>query len=148
MRKEEDITITEEGRDKGKVFHIREMPAVRAEKWAMKALLLALRHNPDIGNVMELKSMGMQGIAYIGVTALMRVDFTDAEPLLDEMMECVTVKPGDKAIYRPLLPEDDIEEVATLLYLRERIIEMHVGFSSGGEKSGSTSGAKTQAPSP
>ena len=31
-RKEIDITITEEGRDKGKVFHIREMGAFQAEE--------------------------------------------------------------------------------------------------------------------
>lgn len=143
-RKEEDVFISDEGRDQGKVFRIQEMPALQAEKWAMRALMLVARHNVDIG---DMAGMGMQGIAALGIGAIMKVDFSEAEPLLDEMMECVKFIPDMKRpIPRPLFPED-IEEVATLFYLRRRVIELHVGFSMGGAPSKSTSETNDQ-PSP
>lgn len=39
MLKSVEITV-EEGRDKGKKFKITEMPAVKMDKWATKALLI------------------------------------------------------------------------------------------------------------
>ena len=137
MRKEEDVIITEEGRDFQKIFHIREMAAIKAEKWAMRALMLVARNNADIG---DIAGMGMQGIAALGIQAIMKVDFFEAEPLLDEMMQCVTLKPDPDrpAVERPVR-EEDIEEVKTLFYLRQRVIELHVGFSMGGALSQSTS---------
>jgi hypothetical protein len=37
-RKSIDVTIPFEGRDKGKVFHIVEMPSLHSERWAMRAI--------------------------------------------------------------------------------------------------------------
>jgi hypothetical protein len=137
MRKEEDVVITDEGRDHGKTFHIREMSAIRGEKWAMRALMLVASNNADIG---EIEGMGMQGIAALGIQGIMKVQFVEAEPLLDEMMQCITFKPDPDrpAVERPVR-EEDIEEVATLFYLRRRVVELHVGFSMGGAPSQSTS---------
>lgn len=125
MRKTADITISEAGsRDAGKTFRITEMPAARAEKWAMRALLALAKSGADLP--IDAASGGMQAIAYFGLQALTSLSFADAEPLLDEMMGCVQIV--EKAITRPLT-DDDIEEVRTRMQLRKAILELHVGFS-------------------
>ncbi|WP_206522105.1 MULTISPECIES: hypothetical protein [unclassified Mesorhizobium] len=142
MRKEIDVTIADDGRDQGKTFHIREMPATRAEKWAMRALLAVTRSGVELPD--DFAGMGMQGIAIVGIRAITKIDFEDAEPLLDEMMECVTIKPDPRnpAIQRPLI-EGDVEEIATLIQLRQEVINLHVSFFTGGGQSKSIS---TQSP--
>jgi hypothetical protein len=132
-RKTIDITITDEGRDQGKTFRITEMPAVRAEKWAIRALTLVARSGVDIGNIAGL---GMAGIAMLGVQAIMSVSFDEIEPLLDEMMECITSVPDrSRPMINPPLMENDIEEIATRFRLRQEVISLHVGFSMNGAQS-------------
>lgn len=137
-RKEIDITITDEGRDQGKVFHIKEMPAMQAEQWAMRALMAVARSGVDIG---QAASGGMQALAYLGIEAITKVHFEDVKPLLDEMLDCVSVKPNLKnlAIVRPLM-EEDIEEVQTLLQIRKEVLNLHLGFSNPADQSKSTLG--------
>lgn len=122
-RKISDYKIDSEGRDKGKVFVLTEMPAMQAEKWAMRAILAAAKSGLDIGHT---AGMGMQGVAVLGISALMNMAWEDAEPLLDEMMSCVKIKEASGA--RDLMGED-IEEVGTRFQLRKAVLELHVGFS-------------------
>lgn len=138
MRKEVDWTASHE-RDAGKVFHLTEMPAMQAEKWAMRALFAIARAGVEVGDVVD-GTAGMQGIALLGVQALLRMNFADAEPLLDEMLQCVTIKPdpNNRMIVRPL-DAFDIEEVQTLLSLRNEVIRLHTGFSLADAGSPSTS---------
>jgi hypothetical protein len=126
-RKEIDIVITEEGRDKDKAFHIREMPAYQTERWAIRAILALGRAGVEVPE--DIRASGMAGIAYMGMQALMKLQYGDAEPLLDEMMACVTIKPDPARpeITRQLWP-DDIEEVATLLKLRSEVFKLHTDF--------------------
>jgi len=139
-RKVKIVTIEAEGRDQGKVFVLREMPASQAEKWAMRALLSVARSGIDIG---QAAGQGMQGIAIMGVSALLAASWEDAEPLLDEMMACIQIKPdpSNPNVVRPLI-EDDIEEVQTRIYLRREVLELHVGFSLSGVVSKPTSETK------
>lgn len=123
MRKTLDVTITEDGRDKGKVFLLTEMSAMKAEKWAARALLIAVQSGADIGNVRA----GMAGVAVMGISAVLGVKFGDVEPLLDEMLTCVQIK--EPAITRAFT-EDDIEEVMTIIKLREEVLTLHLGFST------------------
>jgi hypothetical protein len=127
MRKTLTYTVPFEGRDKGKVFHLTEMPADAAEKWAIRALL-AIGH-AGIDLPPDFETGGMAVIGRVGLEALMRVDFRDAEPLLDEMMLCVSCQPNptDPKIVRGLVP-DDIEEVSTRLALRREVVRLHTGF--------------------
>ena len=57
--------------------------------------------------------------------------FGDAEPLLDEMLTCVSLVPAPKERPHVTIPIDDesVEEVSTLLHLRDEIIKIHTGFS-------------------
>lgn len=138
-RKREIVTVSEEGRDKGKSFLLVEMDPRKGEKWATRALLALGRAggaDSDPALKANLQSAGMAGIAAVGIQALTKIDYYDAEPLLDEMMECVSFVPDvsrlDQSTREPItrgLIDDDIEEISTLLFLRNKIVELHTGFS-------------------
>lgn len=127
-RKVKSLVIVDKERDAGKSFQLTEMPARAAEKWAMRALSALARSGVIIPD--NFAVLGMAGLAGIGLRALAGVEFADAEPLMDEMMGCVAFVPDANRpdVVRPLV-ESDIEEVATLLKLREAILEIHTGFS-------------------
>jgi hypothetical protein len=133
LRKQKDVTITQEGRDNGKTFRITEMPALKAEKWATRALLAVARSGVDIG---DIENAGMHGLARLGIQALTKLNYYDIEPLLDEMLECISIK--EKVTARDLT-EDDIEEAATYLVLRKEVLDLHMGFSRNATQSMSTS---------
>jgi hypothetical protein len=140
-RKEIDFTISEgtaeTNRDFGKTFHIREMGAKPAEEWAMQALMIAAKNGVDIG---EAEGRGMAGIAILGAAALLKGNFYEIKPLLDEMMTCVSIKPDPRnpQIQRPLI-DDDIEEIATRINLRREVLNLHVNFSTAAAPSSVTS---------
>jgi hypothetical protein len=127
MRKTATITIAAEGRDKGKVFQLKELPASQAERWAMKVFLALAKSGVDIPE--DVMQSGMAGIAAVGFKALAGMNYYDAEPLMDEMFQCVQAvpDPGKPAVLRNLI-EDDIEEVQTRLLLRKEILLLHVNF--------------------
>lgn len=128
MRRTKLITVTADGRDKGKVFYLTELPASQAERWATRALM-AMANTVDIpANVQQA---GMAGIATLGLHALSSMSFVEAEPLLAEMFTCVQCVPDpNHTQVRRALIEDDIEEVTTRLMLRREVIDIHVGFSA------------------
>lgn len=143
MRKTRTVTITGEGRDRGKVFVLVEMPASRAEEWAMRALE-AIAKNSEVPA--GLAEAGMLGIFVLGLKPVLSAPFAMLKPLLDEMFErCLLYAPdsskletlrGNSTISlpdgrRPVGPilEEDIEEVATRVWLRDQIVELHTDFS-------------------
>jgi hypothetical protein len=138
-RKQVDVTITDDGRDKGHTFRITEMPARAAEKWAAR-LLLALVRNGAVTE--DVVSSGMAGLAAMAARSIVRgfglIDFDrEIEPLLDEMLSCVTFVPDPRNPALParaLLPEEP-EEVATLYRLRTEWVALHLGFTSGADLS-------------
>ena len=126
-RKQLDIVISAEGRDKGKMFQITEMPASKAEKWAIRTMLALGKSGVEIPD--DLQAQGMASIASLGIRALTSLNFEDAEPLLAEMFDCVKCVPDPTRpeVTRALI-EDDIEEVATRLSLRKDILSLHIDF--------------------
>ena len=132
MRKTETFIVTSEGRDKGKHFLITEMPALKAERWAFRAVLCLSHANVDLPD--NASTGGMAVLAEAGMRALNKLDFEEARPLLDEMWSCVQALPDPKnqMVVRPLVMNemegDDIEEVDTILRLRERIFRLHTDF--------------------
>jgi hypothetical protein len=127
MRKTKEVTIGPDGgRDAGKRFLITEMSAAKAEKWAHRALAAMARSGLEIPE--HITRMGMAGVIAMGMKALLGADFRDAEPLMDEMFECIkSVQPAMPQ--GRALVEDDTEEVATRLLLRSEVLELHAGFS-------------------
>ena len=125
-RRERKYTVTSEGRDKGKVFLLTEMGAVQSEKWAARALLALLKSGVELPE--DVAQAGLAGVAAVGIKAFGSIAWADAEPLLDEMMQCVQVIPSSN-VPRAFFADMDIEEVTTLLSLRKELLELHLGFS-------------------
>lgn len=126
-RKTVNYTVTSEGRDKGKIFVLTELPASKAESWAMRAILALMAGGVELPEGFE--RLGMAGMAEIGIRALSQLKWEDAEPLLNEMWQCVQIipDPARPQVIRNLI-EEDIEEVDTRLKLRMEIWTLHVGF--------------------
>lgn len=131
-RKEINYTIPESpnNRDSGKVFHIKEMPASKAEWWAITALLAMSKNGVEIPD--GALEQGMASMVKVGLEMVAKIPPQDAKPLLDEMMACVTFvpNPANPSIARPVI-EDDIEEVTTRLKIRAEVFKLHVDFLSG-----------------
>ena len=125
-RREKDVRITAEGRDKGKIFRITEMPASQAEYWAARAFLAMARSGVDLPD--NAVASGMAGLASFGFQAMCHVSFSEAEPLMNEMFACISFVP-DEGIPPRRLIEEDIEEIKTRIDLRAEVLELHTGFS-------------------
>lgn len=121
-------------RDAGKRYLIEEMPATRAERWAMRALLALIGGNVDLGDVKP--GHGMAGLMSVGMDKLACLDWATVQPLYDELLECVYAlpKPDNEAVRVRLTPaqtDSQVEEVTTLLRLRAEALGLHLGFSVG-----------------
>ena len=127
MRRTEIVEITE-GRDVGKKYQITEMSAEAAEWWAFRALQAIAGADAELNLQAPLADMAAQGIK-----ALAKVHPDQARPLLDEMMGCVQILVPATQKPRPLL-DGDIEDVKTRFMLRKAVVELHLGFSTGGEE--------------
>ena len=108
------------------------MPASQAEKWAARALLALAKSGASIPD--EAASAGLAGVAAMGMQAFGGLPWDAAEPLLDEMFNCVMFQQGANPDVTRSLIEDDIEEVATRLKLRIELFELHTGFSMAAKK--------------
>jgi hypothetical protein len=127
-RRTKTITIPhkeKDNRDEGKTFFLQEMGAVQAEKWAMRVLIAISGPGTKIPNKAGLASLAEAGMSLF--TMLGNIRWEQAEPLLNEMMQCVMRKESATVI-RPLV-EEDIDEITTLLMLRREVLELHLGFS-------------------
>jgi hypothetical protein len=128
MRKESTVVIETPGRDLGKVFRLRELSASQSEAWGTRLMLALAKSGAQVPE--NFFSLGMAGVAAMGIQAIGGVSWDIAKPLMDEIMACIKIQPNptQPAIVRELI-EDDIEEVATRVMLREAVIELHTGFS-------------------
>lgn len=149
-RKTLDIVIEGDNRDAGKLFHITEMPASRAERWAARALVALMNANADIGGPgvggvpgsIPEPSQGLAGLAS-AICRLGSLEWQQVQPLYDELLACVEYEVPDKPGVRlPLSPHNVdayIEETSTLLRLRLEVVGLHVGFSGAAALSNLTS---------
>lgn len=147
-RKTKVVQIQTDGRDRGKNFLLTEMPAMQAERWAMRAFQGMLRANVELPE--DIQSAGLAGIAKIGFKALGNMDEFTFLSLMDEMLGCVQIlpNPNDFRVIRPLIregDEPDIQEVTTLIKLRMEVFELHTGFSLAGATSTATGSSAVEA---
>jgi hypothetical protein len=126
-RKIAQWTVEDEGRDKGKVFLLTEMPASRAEAWATRVLLALMGSNTNLPE--NFADMGMAGLAELGLKAIAGLKWEVAEPLLEEMLQCVQIipNPAKPQVVRALV-ESDIEEILTRFKLRVEVWKLHMDF--------------------
>jgi hypothetical protein len=134
MRREAEITIITAGRDKGKIYRIRELNAVPAEEWFTRAMQMLIRAGVEVPpNILQEGAMGFvtMGIGAC-LTGLGKAPYEDYKMLMDQMLVCITgFKENPSAPWIEILPVilDQTEEVGTLIKLREEIISLHLGFS-------------------
>src|ERR1700741_5509886 len=102
-RRERVVTITAEGRDKGKSFLLREPSAAAGEWWAIRAVIVMGNAGANLPpGVIEAGAAGLaaveqaKGLAsamfVIGLRMLPGVDPATLRPLLDEMMAHIQYK--------------------------------------------------------
>lgn len=131
MRKEKIIVISS-GRDEGKKFKIREMGALKIEKWATRALMLLAGSNIDLG-VDKEKLKGVEGwgnVAKAGLSRLSELDYEKIEPLLEELLRCCYFMPDDNIETQLTSSNADsiIEDMSTLFKLRQEAFGLHFYF--------------------
>lgn len=132
-RKTVNVTVPFDGRDKGKIFQITEKPALQAAKWGDR-MFLAIKGTggyvpPEMAE--SLKTLGIVGVAICGLNAILAapVSYAELGPLLDELLECVKIVRDPKTAVATPLMEEDIQEVATVNWLRSEVLRVHTGFS-------------------
>jgi hypothetical protein len=125
MLKTKEVTITAEGRDKGRKYLLTEMPALQAERWARHAIMAMSRE--DLNIRAEVAALGMYGFILGGMQALAAGDVDAVDKLMDEMLP--QIKIVEEKITRPLQGDGDFWELATIKQLRQELIELHLGFT-------------------
>jgi hypothetical protein len=122
------VTIAAEGRDKGKQFFLEELPARQAERWARRALAQMINAGAHIPEGIE--NSGWAGLLTMGLRGLLGTSGPEVDALHDELLSCVTIlpDPARPEIKRPLIAED-IEEIATLGFLKDEVFKLHANFS-------------------
>lgn len=129
-RKTERLVIESEGRDKGKVFILTEMPADQGERWALRALLALTNTGAAVPE--EALAAGMAGLAAVGIQALGMLQYEKIGPLLEELWPtCVAYVHTERSLPRPVTGgvNSDIEEVGTRLTIYRALLKLHTGFS-------------------
>lgn len=140
MRRTATVVIEREGRDKGGIFVLNEMPVIPATEWFVRAMQLLIRGGVDVPpHIMQL---GAAGFVTIGIgsvlTGLGKAPWHEVKPLLDELLTCVaSYQPPTAAV--PLSRWDQIktqiEEPSTIFQLHEEVVSLHLGFSLAGRLS-------------
>jgi hypothetical protein len=140
MRRKATVVIEREGRDKGGVFVIHEMPALPATEWFLRAMQLLARSGADVPP--DIFSAGPAGFVTLGIgtvlTGLGKAPWFEVKPLLDELLECVesyqpsggTAPLTSRAIiFGQGKAAGQVQEGATVLQLYEEVVSLHLGFS-------------------
>lgn len=125
MLKQKTVTITAEGRDKGRQYVLTEMPALKAERWARHVIMAMSRQDLEIRQ--EIAALGMYGLIIGGFQALAGGDMAAVDTLMAEMLPQISIV-EDKVI-RPIGADGDVWEIWTLKQLRQELIELHMGFT-------------------
>lgn len=132
-----DKTVTIKDRDKELTFKIKEMPALKAEKWKIRAIMLLLSSNiemPAGSSIEEGISQFMAGGAEKLFKALSNVDVDKAIDLFDEMLySCVKLSiQGIETDINEDVLNNNIEDSSTLTKLRIECLKLHFDFLAEG----------------
>ena len=132
MRKEKTITLKD--RERELTFKVREMSATQLESWIIRAgLLLAGTGMLESAEVSkgagDVMAQAGKAIAEGGLSALGKMDYEKAKPLLDELLACCTrIDGGMEQHLTPEVVDGIIEDVKTLFALRKEALALNFGF--------------------
>lgn len=128
MLKTKEVVI-ETGRDADKRFLVTEMPLLKADKWAQRALFALASGGVDAGTL-DL-SGGMLEMAKFAFAAIGNIDPQVGGDLLDELLECVQIIPSG-GNPRDFDVETEIQDLKTLYLLRKEALFLHIDFLTQG----------------
>ncbi len=131
------ITITIKDRDKDLAFQLTEMPAMKAEKWKIRAIMLLLSSDiemPQGASIEEGINQFMVGGAEKLFKALSKVDVDKAINLFDEMLySCVQLSTqGVNTQLNEAIIDSNVEDSSTLTKLRFECLKLHFDFLGEG----------------
>ena len=118
--------VIENGRDKGKKFIIEEMPLLKADRWASRALIALSGAGLTVPDPKE----GILGVASIALSAFKNIPEETALSLMNELLDCVSITPEGGAPRKLDLSFDSeyIEDISTLWKLRYEALLLHIDF--------------------
>ncbi len=119
------------GRDHGKKFVVTEMDPRSGHRWASRLLFAILNSGGDVSP--EILNAGLAGVARMGIAAALKIPHEVAEPLMEELLDCVQVLPENNV--PRLVMNGDIEEVLTLFRLQVAAWNLHIEPFMRGVKS-------------
>lgn len=143
-RRKKERVIETPGRDKGKIFILTEMDAIRGDRWATQASRL-IADALVAGAAAEAAASGMAGLAVVAQPVLgnsasmtpsqvqeaLRISQALQDPSLDEWWGCVQFQPANRALAPQFIIQGDgcqIEEISTITLLRRDVLDLHLGF--------------------
>lgn len=128
------VTVSRDGRDKGGVLVLEEMPAEPATAWIIRAGQLLMRSGVDVPA--HIAEHGVTGFIAMGVGTLLsgfgKASWAETEPLLIELRGCVkTYRPPGGSVDISGWPaiSSQIQEVTTHFQIYEEALSLMVGFS-------------------
>ena len=132
MRK--TVTVDIQDRNETFKFEIVEMSATQQEKWLMQAFLLLGR----AGNTSEGVSKAVSGDVTGMLGLLSGLNYAEAEPLLNQLLECcfrITNGKDKRAVKIPVSADTIdgyIEDVRTIFKLKIESFKLNFGFFEEG----------------
>ncbi|AOA58328.1 hypothetical protein [Acinetobacter larvae] len=135
MARKEKVVKIEKGRDVGKSFLITEMPIMKADQWAMRALFALAKGGTDIDGIDP--SGGMLEMAKVATSAIKGLNSDEGIELLNELLECIKIVPSG-GVSRDVLWDDDVEDISTLFVLRKEALMLHIDFLTSGSSQDSS----------
>lgn len=146
-RRTKRVTITAEGRDKGKAFELTEMPADQGERWATRAILALANAGAKLpegalGSGAAGLELTWRNVLVTGIHALQGLTEPSIRPLLDELKPCMHYVPPQPGVpTQPIFPGDNsqVEDFQTWYTLYFEYLQLHLGFSLAGMLSTSES---------
>ncbi|CRY10540.1 TPA: hypothetical protein ACMY33_001241 [Yersinia enterocolitica] len=129
-RKQITYIVEDEGRDKGKEFIITEMSAWDAEELS-EEIYRAMGHGEFNSLPADVVSMGVAGLATVGISVLAAAPASVSRPISDRILSTVeiVITNEGKDITRSIKPID-FEEVSTIRTLKDKVFELNFGFLS------------------
>lgn len=129
-RKQITYIVDDEGRDNGKEFIITEMSAWDAEELS-EEIYRAMAHGEFNSLPADVVSMGVAGLATVGISVLAAAPASVSRPISDRILSTVeiVITNEGKDITRSIKPID-FEEVSTIRTLKDKVFELNFGFLS------------------
>lgn len=153
MRKEKTVIVNDRGREL--TFTIREMPATKLERWIVRAGLLLAESGLASGLLESGQSVDPAAVLHTAgrlvtggrtgdlLTALGRVDYEKACPLLDDLLSCCTPA-GGVAPLTPATVDGVLEDVRSLFTLRKEALALNFAFFAAAGPSDSAAAATSR----